>query len=72
MQIGDGEKTCSMCGRAEHFVSCSGCGTPLCQACARFELHGSGCGTVIPAYYCRACVMDPHINPNAPLRDPES
>ena len=64
-------RVCSICHRPPFFTSCSGCGVPLCQECARFELYGHGCGTVMPLYYCRECAQDPHINPNAMLREPE-
>lgn len=50
---------------------CLGCGIPVCEACARFELIGSGCGCVWPAYYCHACAFDPAVNPNASFREPE-
>ena len=62
--------SCEIC-RGQVFTTCPGCGKALCQACARLELIGSGCGSVWPAYYCPACVMDPDINPNAMLREPE-
>jgi hypothetical protein len=41
------------------------CRKPLCEACAHFELLASGCGTVVPAYFCATCVVDPFCNPNA-------
>jgi hypothetical protein len=41
------------------------CRKPLCEACARFELLAEGCGTVVPAYFCATCVVDPFCNPNA-------
>ena len=61
---------CEIC-RGQVFTTCLGCGKAVCQACARFELIGSGCGSVWPAYYCPGCVMDPDINPNAILREPD-
>jgi hypothetical protein len=51
------------------FTECPGCGKALCQACARLELIGSGCGSVWPLYYCPACVLNRDINPNAVLRE---
>jgi hypothetical protein len=60
------------CEKAGFFVACLGCGMPLCEPCARFELIGSGCGCVWPVYYCTACARDPMINPNAALREPDS
>ena len=62
--------SCDIC-RGQVFTTCLGCGKAVCQECARFELLGSGCGCVWPAYYCPACVMDPDINPNAMLREPD-
>ncbi len=62
--------SCEICG-GKVFTVCPGCGKAVCQACARFELIGSGCGSVWPVYYCPACVQDPVINPNAILREPE-
>jgi len=62
------ESSCQICeGRV--FTTCLGCEIALCEKCSRFELIGSGCGCVWPAYYCPTCVQDPLINPNAPLRD---
>ena len=58
-------ETCGHCGKRLSFIRCTGCEIPLCQECACFELIGSGCGTVIPAYYCLLCVKDARINPNA-------
>lgn len=58
-------EVCGHCGKRLSFIKCTGCEMPLCEACACFELIGSGCGTVIPAYYCLACVKDAKINPNA-------
>ncbi|NLJ27402.1 MAG: hypothetical protein GX433_05250 [Deltaproteobacteria bacterium] len=71
MQTKEDEKVCGMCGEREFFTTCSGCGIPLCRKCARLELHGHGCGTVMILYYCRTCVQDPYMNPNAMLREPE-
>lgn len=58
-------ETCGHCGKRLSFIKCTGCELALCQECACFELIGSGCGTVIPAYYCLVCVKDARINPNA-------
>jgi hypothetical protein len=58
-------EVCGHCGKRSSFIKCTGCEIPLCQECACFELIGSGCGTVIPAYYCLLCVKDARINPNA-------
>ena len=58
-------EVCGHCGKRLASIKCTGCEVPLCQECACFELIGSGCGTVIPAYYCLLCVKDPGINPNA-------
>lgn len=66
-----GGRICGACGGKEFFVACLGCGLGLCEKCARFELIGSGCGCVWPAYYCTRCAQDPAINPNAVLREPE-
>ncbi|HOD36174.1 MAG TPA: hypothetical protein PLR20_09240 [Syntrophales bacterium] len=63
--MADDKKLCGTCGKRTEFVKCVGCETPLCEQCAVFDLIGSGCGTVIPAYYCLSCVKDVHINPNA-------
>ncbi|MCX7635751.1 MAG: hypothetical protein N2Z74_08415 [Syntrophales bacterium] len=59
---------CEACGREGGFTPCADCRRELCSSCARFELVGSGCGTVIPVYFCPTCVMDPLINPNAVFR----
>jgi hypothetical protein len=64
------ENTCRLCNRAKRFTICTGCGVPVCEGCSRFELIGSGCGCVWPAYYCLKCVDDPMTNPNAALREP--
>ncbi len=63
------DNKCGQCGRSRVFTTCLGCGTPMCEDCSRFELIGSGCGCVWPVYYCKTCVCDPSINPNALLRD---
>jgi hypothetical protein len=63
-----GPTTCAVCAQHPVFTNCTGCGTGICESCAHFELIGSGCGCVWPAYYCSRCVADPLINPNAPLR----
>ena len=65
------DSVCAVCREPKVFTACLGCGKPVCERCARFELIGSGCGCVWPAYYCPACVQDPAINPNASLREPE-
>jgi hypothetical protein len=62
------EDFCQICG-GEVFTSCLGCQKALCKECSRFELIGSGCGSVWLAYYCPVCVQDPCVNPNAALRD---
>lgn len=62
---------CAICEQGKKFTACTGCGKSVCETCSRFELIGSGCGTVWPVYYCRQCSQDPHINPNAVFRDPE-
>jgi hypothetical protein len=64
-------RRCESCGVKALFATCLGCGMELCENCARFELIGSGCGCVWPVYYCRDCVANPTINPNAALREPE-
>ena len=56
--------SCDICG-GRVFAACPGCGKSVCQACARLELIGSGCGSVWPVYYCPVCVLDQDINPNA-------
>ncbi|PKN35497.1 MAG: hypothetical protein CVU61_03010 [Deltaproteobacteria bacterium HGW-Deltaproteobacteria-19] len=60
---------CSVCGQAKFFVSCIDCRVPLCEGCARFELLAEGCGTVVPAYFCPDCAVNPLVNPNAAFRD---
>jgi hypothetical protein len=62
---------CRKCGQEKVFTPCLGCGMPVCETCVRFELIGSGCGCVWPAYYCYTCAFDPAINPNASFREPE-
>jgi hypothetical protein len=64
-------KVCETCRGKVVFVLCLGCGAGICETCARFELIGSGCGCVWPAYYCYTCAFDPAINPNASFREPE-
>lgn len=64
-------EACVKCRNKKIFAFCLGCGAGVCEDCARFELIGSGCGCVWPAYYCVSCVFDPHVNPNAIFRDPE-
>lgn len=58
-----------VCCSAESFTPCAGCLDWVCERCAQFELIGSGCGCVWPAYFCPKCVCDPLINPNAVFRD---
>ncbi len=62
---------CVICSKAKVFVKCLGCSALLCEGCASFELIGSGCGCVWPAYYCFTCAHDPYINPNAVFREPD-
>ncbi len=62
--------TCQICGKGSRFAVCLGCEKALCESCSRFELIGSGCGSVWPAYYCPFCALDPLINPNASFREP--
>ncbi len=64
-RVHPGREVCGHCGKRPSFTKCTGCEIPLCQECACFELIGTGCGTVIPAYYCLLCVKDAKINPNA-------
>ena len=63
-------KACETCRGKAVFALCLGCGAGVCETCAQFELIGSGCGCVWPAYYCPKCAWDPAVNPNAALRDP--
>jgi hypothetical protein len=63
-------KTCEICRAKAVFASCLGCSAGVCETCALFELIGSGCGCVWPAYYCPKCAWDPKVNPNAAFRDP--
>jgi hypothetical protein len=63
---------CRKCGAGKVFTQCLGCGINVCESCVRFELIGSGCGCVWPAYYCCTCAFDPAVNPNASFREPES
>lgn len=69
--MNDLKEVCVKCRNRKTFTVCIGCGSEVCEECSRFELIGSGCGCVWPAYYCLSCCRDPHINPNAMLRDPE-
>ncbi|MGV8078620.1 MAG: hypothetical protein AB2L22_00975 [Syntrophales bacterium] len=62
------DAACSVCGQAMFFVSCIDCRVPLCEGCACFELLAEGCGTVVPAYFCPDCAVDPLVNPNAVFR----
>ncbi|MCU0531986.1 MAG: hypothetical protein MUF17_01375 [Syntrophales bacterium] len=64
------EKACVTCREKTVFALCLGCGAGVCDSCAQFELIGSGCGCVWPAYYCSKCAGDPLVNPNAAFRDP--
>lgn len=64
------QKTCEACRLKVVFTPCLGCGAGVCDTCAQFELIGSGCGCVWPAYYCPKCAWDPYVNPNAAFRDP--
>jgi hypothetical protein len=66
----DETKTCEICRAKVVFASCLGCGAGVCEPCALFELIGSGCGCVWPAYYCPKCAWDQAVNPNAIFRDP--
>lgn len=63
------DEVCRTCGNTKIFSKCLGCDASLCEACSVFELIGSGCGCVWPAYYCSVCALDPYINPNALFRD---
>jgi len=63
------EIVCAKCGNPKTFTKCLGCGAVVCESCAIFELIGSGCGCVWPAYYCNDCAHDPSINPNAMFKD---
>jgi len=65
----ENEVLCGICVKAKVFAKCLGCSVSLCERCACFELIGSGCGCVWPAYYCFACAHDPLINPNAAFRE---
>lgn len=59
---------CSICRKEVVLVACIDCRRPLCERCACFELLAEGCGTVVPAYFCPACAVDPMSNPNACFR----
>lgn len=63
--MAEGGDICGICKKARAVARCPGCGVPLCNDCACFDLFDSGCGTVIPVYYCSSCVRDPTANPNA-------
>jgi hypothetical protein len=63
------DEFCADCRKQKFWTPCKWCGKPLCDACAQFELLGEGCGTVVPAYFCAICVMDPFCNPNAMFRE---
>lgn len=65
------KKKCPFCGKEAVLLKCSGCDGEVCEACHHFELVGSGCGTVIPLYYCPKCAVDEKINPNAGLKNDE-
>lgn len=60
---------CADCGKQKIWTTCKWCGKSLCEACAQFELLGEGCGTVVPAYFCTTCAIDPFCNPNAMFRE---
>jgi hypothetical protein len=64
-----GKQTCPACGKQGVIYRCSGCSAEICELCHHLELAGSGCGTVIPLYYCPNCAFDENINPNACLKD---
>ena len=59
------DELCADCRKQKFWTPCTWCKKPLCEACARFELLAEGCGTVVPAYFCATCVVDPCCNPNA-------
>jgi len=63
------DTACTVCGQKKVFVSCIDCRTPLCEECACFELLAAGCGTVVPAYFCPECAINPLSNPNAAFRN---
>jgi len=65
------KKKCSFCGKEAVLLTCSGCSAEVCEACHQLELVGSGCGTVIPLYYCPKCAVDEQINPNAGFKKDE-
>ncbi len=66
-----GEETCGICKERKNFTHCIGCGISLCESCSCFELIGSGCGCVWPAYYCPPCSRNPLVNPNAFFKETE-
>jgi len=63
------EIVCAKCDNPKTFAKCLGCEAVLCESCSIFELIGSGCGCVWPAYYCIDCVYNPSINPNAAFKE---
>ncbi len=63
------EIVCAKCRDPKAYAKCLGCEVTLCESCSIFELIGSGCGCVWPAYYCFDCAHDPCINPNAMFRE---
>ncbi|MBA4396735.1 MAG: hypothetical protein C0394_05045 [Syntrophus sp. (in: bacteria)] len=63
------DELCADCRKHKFWTPCKWCGKPLCDACAQFELLAEGCGTVVPAYFCATCVIDPFCNPNAMFRE---
>jgi hypothetical protein len=65
------DSLCRKCRQEKVYTTCLGCGMPVCETCVRFELIGSGCGCVWPAYYCYACAFDPAVNPNASFKESE-
>lgn len=54
-----------VCGKRLAVYTCKWCGVALCSECFRFDLLGSGCGSVHPIYGCEKCLKDPAINPFA-------
>jgi len=59
------EKDCDKCRENRAVNVCLGCHAAICESCSHFELFGSGCGCVFPAYYCLTCAEDPNRNPFA-------
>lgn len=72
MEKPNSEIVCALCGATPVFTACLGCGKLTCRPCSHFELIGSGCGCIWPAYYCIACARDPFINANAAPLESES